>query len=55
MLAIDALSSSTSTFTSQYACKGCETVTSAAVPARVIDGGMVASGLVNWVLVSKYV
>ena len=39
----------------QYACKGCETVTAAAVPARVIDGGMAAGGLVSWVLVSKYV
>ena len=39
----------------QYACKGCETVTAAAVPARVIDGAMAASGLVSWVLVSQYV
>ena len=30
-------------------------MTAAAVPARVIDGAMAASGLVSWVLVSQYV
>ena len=39
----------------QCACKGCETISAAPVPARVIDGGMAAVGLVGWLLVSKYV
>lgn len=38
----------------QYACKHCETVTAAAVPPAIIDGGMAATGLLAWVLVSKY-
>jgi len=38
----------------QYACKACETVTAAPVPAAVIDGGMAAPGLISWVLNSKF-
>lgn len=38
----------------QYACRGCETITAAPVPAAVIDGGMAATGLLTWVIISKY-
>lgn len=39
----------------QYACRACETVTAAAVPPAIIDGGMAAVGLLAWVAVSKLV
>lgn len=39
----------------QYACRPCETMTAAPIPAAVIDGGMAAVGLLVWLLVSKYV
>lgn len=39
----------------QYACKPCETITAAAIPAAVIDGGMATVGLLTWIMVSKYV
>jgi len=39
----------------QYACRSCETVTAAAIPAAIIDGGLAASGLHAWVVVQKYV
>ncbi len=38
----------------QYACRGCDTVTAAAVPPAVIDGGLAAPGLLAWVAVSKF-
>jgi transposase len=38
----------------QYACRTCETITAAPVPAAIIDGGMAAPGLLAWVAVSKY-
>jgi transposase len=38
----------------QYACRACETVTAAAIPPAVIDGGMAAVGLLAWVIVGKY-
>ena len=38
----------------QYACRACETITAAAVPPAVIDGGMAAPGLLTWVMVSKF-
>ncbi|MFZ6876562.1 IS66 family transposase, partial [Undibacterium sp. Di27W] len=38
----------------QYACRACETVTAAAIPAAVIDGSMAAPGLHAWVVVQKY-
>lgn len=38
----------------QYACRQCETMTSAPVPPAVIDGGMAAPGLLAWVAISKY-
>jgi transposase len=38
----------------QYACKTCETVTAAPVPPALIDGGMAATGLLVWVLISKF-
>lgn len=38
----------------QYACRTCETVTAAPVPAAVIDGGLAAPGLHAWVLIQKY-
>ena len=38
----------------QYACRTCETVSAAPIPAAVIDGGMSAPGLLAWVATSKY-
>lgn len=38
----------------QYACRACETVTAAAIPPAVIDGGMAAPGLLTWVMVGKF-
>jgi transposase len=38
----------------QYACPHCETVTAAAVPPAVIDGGLAATGLLVWVLIGKF-
>jgi transposase len=38
----------------QYACKCCESITAAPIPAAVIDGGMAAVGLLAWVMISKY-
>jgi transposase len=39
----------------QYACRACEQVTAAPIPAAIIDGGKAAPGLLAWVAVSKYV
>ncbi len=39
----------------QYACRDCETITAAAIPPAVIDGGMAAVGLLTWIMISKYV
>ena len=38
----------------QYACRGCETITAAPVPATLVDGGLAAPGLYAWVLIQKY-
>ena len=38
----------------QYARRACETITAAPVPPAVIDGGMVAVGLLTWVMIGKY-
>ena len=38
----------------QYACRSCETIKAAPVPAAVIDGGMAAPGLISWVITSKF-
>lgn len=38
----------------QYACRHCETVAAAPVPAAIIDGGLAAPGLHAWVLIQKY-
>jgi transposase len=38
----------------QYACRACESVSAAPIPAAVIDGGMAAAGLYAWVIVCKY-
>jgi transposase len=38
----------------QYACRACETVSAAPIPAAVIDGGMAAVGLYAWVVIGKY-
>jgi transposase len=38
----------------QYACRTCETVTAAAIPPALIDGGLAAPGLHAWVLIQKY-
>lgn len=38
----------------QYACRHCETVTAAPIPAAPIDGGLAAPGLHAWVLIQKY-
>jgi transposase len=39
----------------QYACRDCETITAALIPPAVIDGGLAATGLLTWVMISKYV
>ena len=39
----------------QYAFRACETVTAAAVPPAIVDGGMAAVGLLAWVALSKLV
>jgi transposase len=38
----------------QYACRTCETITAAPVPATIIDGGLAAPGLHAWALIQKY-
>ncbi len=38
----------------QYACRPCETVTAAPIPAAIIDGGMAAVGLLAWIAACKY-
>ena len=38
----------------QYACRSCETITAAPVPAAIIDGGLAAPGLHAWVFIQKY-
>ncbi len=38
----------------QYACRPCERISAAPVPAAIIDGGMATPGLLAWVLVGKY-
>ena len=38
----------------QYACRACETISAAAIPPAVIDGGMAAVGLYVWVIMGKY-
>ncbi len=38
----------------QYACRACETVTAAPIPAAVIDGGLAAVGLLAWIAACKY-
>lgn len=38
----------------QYACRACETVSAAPIPAAVIDAGMAATGLLSWVAISKF-
>lgn len=38
----------------QYACRPCETVTAAPIPAAIIDGGRAAVRLLAWVAACKY-
>ena len=38
----------------QYACRTCETVSAAAIPAAVIDGSLAAPGLLAWVATQKF-
>ena len=38
----------------QYACRACETVSAAPIPAAVIDGSLAAPGLLAWVVTQKY-
>jgi transposase len=38
----------------QYACRPCETVRAAPIPAAVIDGGMASVGLLAWIAACKY-
>lgn len=39
----------------QYACRACETIEAASVPAQIIDGGLPSARLLAWVGISKYV
>jgi len=38
----------------QYACRPCEKMTAAPIPAALIDGGLAAPGLLAWVVIGKY-
>ncbi len=38
----------------QYACRACETISAAPIPAAIIDGGLAAPGLLTWVMISKF-
>ena len=38
----------------QYACRHCETITAAAIPASIIDGGLATPSLHAWVVIQKY-
>ncbi len=38
----------------KYACRPCETIVAEPTPPAIIDGGMAATGLFVWILVSKY-
>jgi transposase len=38
----------------QYACRACDTVSAATIPAAIIDGGLAAPGLLTWVVIGKY-
>ena len=38
----------------QYACRQCETITAAAIPASIIDGGLATPSLHAWVVIQKY-
>jgi transposase len=38
----------------QYACRSCETITAAAIPPAIIDGGLASPGLLAWVATSKF-
>jgi transposase len=38
----------------QYACRACDTIYAATIPAAIIDGGMAAPGLLTWVVIGKY-
>lgn len=39
----------------QYACKNCETITAAPIPAAIIDGGMATVSLLVWIIINKFV
>lgn len=38
----------------KYACRTCQTMEAAPVPAQIIEGGMASPGLLTWLAVSKY-
>jgi len=38
----------------QYACRHCEAITAAAIPASIIDGGLATPSLHAWVVIQKY-
>ena len=38
----------------QYACRTCESISAAPIPAAVIDGSLAAPGLLAWVVTQKY-
>jgi transposase len=38
----------------KYACRTCQTLETAPVPAQIIEGGMACPGLLTWLTVSKY-
>jgi transposase len=38
----------------QYACRTCETVTAAPIPAAIVDGSLAAPGLRAWVVTQKF-
>lgn len=42
-------------FRPKYACRSCETMTVAAMPPAIIDGGMASSGMLAWVAGQKFI
>ena len=38
----------------QYACRTCQTVSAAPIPAAIVDGGLAAPGLRTWVVTQKF-
>ena len=38
----------------KYACRHCETIVAEPIPPAIIDGGLAATGLLTWIMISKF-